>query len=371
MSFNEINPNGAVPVKPEQEGKEEVPPAMRVAGDTEGVTDQHSKQSVTDEFSSTGVPTTWKQPKRINPDSGVFIRVVITGVIVAGLVAFSISFVALYSVAEWLGLPPWMWWAVPIFIDLAILVYASFVLVHKSRGESTWPSWVAMGAFTVLSVIANGAHALSHQHDAQWQAYIGVLIAAMVPIAVFVATEQLARVAVEDVASRKSEIEDQMEVEAFEADQCQKREQLAFEREQRSWERENQRLRAQREIEISQRHHELELSALHTRSSTASNGHQAPASATGHQQSVGQSHDGRTSQAAPKKPAADDALVAFLREQVADGTEVTGALVAEFLEVSDRTGRRRVKELQTQFPDLFEAQASADESARQLQEQQV
>src|SRR5699024_1343201 len=110
--------------------------------------EQNIKKSVTDDLSSRSVATTWQQPKRMNPDSGLFIRVVVTGVIVAGLVAFAISFVALYSVAEWLGLPPWMWWAVPVLIDLALSVYAGLLLVHKPPAECSWPSSVAFGSFT-------------------------------------------------------------------------------------------------------------------------------------------------------------------------------------------------------------------------------
>src|SRR5699024_4233509 len=173
-----------------QESGGAVSPTLRMVEDTADMTDKQTNESVDTEFSSSQIERPSVSPNRVNPDSGVFICVVMTGVAIAGLVAFAISFVALYSVAEWLGLPPWMWCAVPVFIDLASLVYAGLVLVHKARGESTWPSWIALGAFTLLSVVANGAHALAHDHDASWQAYIGVLIAAMVPIAIFVATEQ-------------------------------------------------------------------------------------------------------------------------------------------------------------------------------------
>src|SRR5699024_1644101 len=133
-----------------------------------------------DDLSSRSVATTWQQPKRMNPDSGRFIRLVVTGVIIAGLVAFAISFVALYSGAGWRSVPPWMWWAVAVFLDPATLVYAGLVLGHQSRGEGTWPSRVALGSCTLLTVIANGTEAVSHSHDTQWQAWIGVLIAAMV-----------------------------------------------------------------------------------------------------------------------------------------------------------------------------------------------
>src|SRR5699024_12061966 len=101
---------------------------MRVADDPRA-TDQHSKQSVTEEFSTPGTRATAAKSRRINPDSGLFIRVVMDGVMVAGFVAFEGGFVSLYQVAEWLGVPEWVWWAVLTFTDLAILVYAGIVLV--------------------------------------------------------------------------------------------------------------------------------------------------------------------------------------------------------------------------------------------------
>lgn len=343
------------------EVKTEVSPAMRVAEDTEGVTDEFFAKSCSanQELRTPSADHTSAQSIRVNPDSGTFIRIVIAGVAFAGLVAFGISFVSLYAVAEWLGLPPWMWWAVPTFIDLAILVYAAFVLVHRARGEKTWPSWCALGAFTLLSVIANGAHALSHEHDAQWQAYIGVLIAAMVPIAIFVATEQLSRAAIADLNSRKSEMRDQLELETYEAEQRQKREELEFEAEQRRRERERQRLDAQREQELAQRQHELELTGLHSEKTVS-------ATQNGRYRDTETVNIGRPMAAAQpiKRPTkkGDDELVAYLQDQVEAGHEITGNIIAEFLGVSARTGRRRIKELQEQHPELFASQDADDES---------
>lgn len=361
MQSHEVQPEENAQPETESGDKEKVSSAMGIAEDTEDVTEESfAKNSANQEFRTPCVDHTSAQSKRVNPDSRIFIRVVIGGVIIAGFVAFAISFVSLYSVAEWLGLPSWMWWAVPTFIDLAILVYASLVLVHRARGEKTWPSWVALGAFTVLSVIANGAHALSHEHDTQWQAYIGVLIAAMVPIAIFVATEQLSRVAIEDLNSRKSEMKDQLELEQFEAEQRQKREELAFEAEQRQWDREKQRIQAQRQTEMAQQHHEIELDQMQS----AKHNVAIPNGRNG----VGESMKAaQTVAVAPQSKATSsnghDALITYLRDQVASGYEITGSLVAEFLGVSDRTGRRRIKELEEQHPELFTSQAAEVSSA--------
>lgn len=325
-----------------------VPPTIAVAEGTNKKTVQTHKfiESVNGQDTTASDHPKWELPTRINPDSGIFIRLVVIGVAIAGLVAFAISFVSLYAVAEWLGLPRWMWWAVPVFIDLAILVYAALVLVHKARGEHTWPSWSALGAFTLLSVIANGAHALSHDHDTQWQAIIGVFIAAMVPIAIFVATEQLSRVAVEDLNSRKTDIQYQITLETLAAEQHQAREQLAFEAEQHQWRRENQRLTAQRESELAQRHHELKLAGITNTKDRPANGLHSAKNDVPTIQTVRRSPSRKNS-------GGDQELVVYLGECVAAGHEITGALIAEFLGVSDRTGRRRIQKLQHQHPDLF------------------
>lgn len=104
---------------------------------------EHSEDSTGTRPTGSGIRSL---PRRVNPNDGRFIRAVVAGTAVAGLVAFSISFAALYEVAAWLGLPPFMHRAVPVFIDLAILVYAGSVLVHESRGEPARASeahWVS------------------------------------------------------------------------------------------------------------------------------------------------------------------------------------------------------------------------------------
>src|SRR5699024_4023748 len=132
-----------------------------------------------------GAPSSFRTTKssRINPDDPRFIRTITAGVAFAGLVAFAISFVALMEVAAWLGLPEWMHWSVPAFIDTGILVYAGSVLIHKARGERTWPSWLMLGVFTGLSILANTAHALAYGDTTgeSWQPVVGAVIAGMVP----------------------------------------------------------------------------------------------------------------------------------------------------------------------------------------------
>ncbi|WP_066217166.1 DUF2637 domain-containing protein [Arthrobacter woluwensis] len=130
---------------------------------------------------------------RINPDSPRTLWFTVALVAFLAVASFMVSFAGLHEVATWAGLPSWLRWAVPVFVDVAILAYTLSVLIHRHRGEATWPSWVALSGFTVLSVIANAAHALSVTHENLLQAIVGAGVAAMAPVAVFAATEELGR----------------------------------------------------------------------------------------------------------------------------------------------------------------------------------
>lgn len=140
--------------------------------------------------------------RRINPDSiqTLWFTVGVVGFLAA--TSFMVSFAGLTEVAKWVGVPVWMRWTIPAFIDMAILAYSMAVLIHRSRGASTWRSWISLSLFTGVSVVANAAHALSIEHEVIWQAWIGAGLAALAPIGVFAATEELGRLAVEQPEPR-------------------------------------------------------------------------------------------------------------------------------------------------------------------------
>lgn len=316
-------------------------------------------------------------PKRVNPDDGRFIRLVVGGVVIAGLVAFAISFTALYEVAEWLGIPPFMWWAVPVFIDLAILVYAASVLVHKARGEQTWPSWAALGTFTALSVFANASHSLSSPQEVPWQGVVGAIIAGMVPIAIFVATEQLSRVAVEDPASRRAELREQARMEQAHAEHARVRADMRLERERHERKMAHEREAAERAAELDRVRHQAEIAKLRAdkdmegrRAGTPT--HSDPELSESHssqQDDDAVSDDGAiaTSQrplhvvAAHNASAPEPARTSVALDEVADfvaqhsvrGIKVSTAMLADKFKMSPRTGRRWLALLREKRPEVF------------------
>lgn len=323
-----------------------------------------------------------RSTKRVNPDDARFIRFVVAGVIIAGVVAFAISFSALYQVAEWLGLPPFMWWAVPVFIDLALIVYSASVLVHKARGESTVASWAALGTFTALSVFANGAHAWAAEQEQAWHGIVGTVIAGMVPVAIFVATEQLSRVAVENPESRRAELREQARMDKAQAEHEQHMARLRFEQEQAQAQMEHEREMAARDAELSREEHRTQIEVIRARREVAvktasttdeqatSSTPGSPQRSTEHSRAV--SGPARTTSQlhvvpAQTRPASSgggmagadlDEVAGFVAEQTASGVEVTAAVLAERFGMSERTGRRRLAALRRDRPELFEALAT-------------
>ncbi|MGY4543604.1 hypothetical protein ACVWY0_003544 [Arthrobacter sp. UYNi723] len=137
-----------------------------------------------------------RKTDRINPDSMATLWLTVCLVGFLAVASFMVSFTGLHEVAAWAGLPVWLRWAVPVFIDVAILAYTLAVLIHRHRGERTWASWISLGGFTVFSMVANAAHALSIPHPDFGQQIIGAAIASLAPLAVFAATEQLGRLVI-------------------------------------------------------------------------------------------------------------------------------------------------------------------------------
>ncbi len=134
---------------------------------------------------------------RLNPDTRPVVIATAGLVACLGLVSFAVSFAGLVSVAAWAQVPHWLRWAVPVFVDGALLAYTLAVLVQRARGESTRFAWSALAAFTAVSVAANAAHVLGAQTDPDWRSWAGAGIAGLAPLAVFAATHTVIGLAFE------------------------------------------------------------------------------------------------------------------------------------------------------------------------------
>jgi hypothetical protein len=154
---------------------------------------------------------------RIEPDSRTMVMLSLTLVGVLAAASFTLSFLGLIQAASWAGIPEYLRWLVPIVVDSTILVYAVAASVQRARGESTTLSWMAVGFFTLVSVLANGAHVLvpdGVQRDLDSTVIFGAFLAAIMPVSLFFATETTVNLVVApaygSVAQRRKRARDQV-----------------------------------------------------------------------------------------------------------------------------------------------------------------
>lgn len=139
---------------------------------------------------------TSEQLARINPDSKAVLYLVLTVTTVIAAVAFAVSFAGLAAVSEWAQIPPRLSWALPVFIDGAILGFTIMILVFRARGESTVFAWIVLIAFTVISVGANAAHAYAEGAPEDWRTIVGSGLAGLAPAGLAVFIHGIARLLV-------------------------------------------------------------------------------------------------------------------------------------------------------------------------------
>jgi hypothetical protein len=306
---------------------------------------------------------------RIDPDTRGVQWTVVGLVGLLGLTSFAVSFRALHDVAAWAGIGPGLQWAVPVFIDGAILTYALAVLVHRSRGESVWPSWVSLAVFTAMSVAANAAHAVAAPQEQWWQTLVGASLAALAPLGVFAATEQMARLVVLRPQDREAIVPIEYAApETREADEAPAAPEVEPVQEQ---------VPATAARPVEQPQHVIaddrQDEPVATVDPTPAQEPQEVEGGTEEPEAAAPAREPQEELPAPEKApepstttaeAVDDEepteedFVAWVQERRRQGEPVTGPTAGSFLGVSERTGRNRIKELRKARPELFEGDAA-------------
>lgn len=291
---------------------------------------------------------------RINPDSRATLWFTVVLITLLGLCSFMVSFNGLHDVASWVGLPDWMRWTVPIFIDIAILAYSMAAVIHKSRGETVITTWVTLGVFTLISVVANAAHALSAgEGETAVQRWIGAAIAAAAPVAVFAATEELSRLAFSQRALAAAAAEATVPNGTVAAPVLVSTSADSLDS-SRSVEASAQR---PAESALEPTTAEETKPALATASDDAPDAHADVLKALSSVEDEPDNDDPTpgnlslvvTSATNPE----DEELAAWVVEQIRQGKKITGADAGRFLNKTARTGLNRVNKLRESQPELF------------------
>ncbi|MEV5068885.1 DUF2637 domain-containing protein [Microbacterium sp. LMI12-1-1.1] len=128
---------------------------------------------------------------RFNADAIGIYRAVNVGVLLSALAAVLISWNGLAYVGQWVLLPPFMTWLVPVMIDVPIVVFTLATLARRSRGESTFFLALAAYVLTATSAGANFLHVAAERPLNTIEGAVGASIAALAPMLVLLTTEAL------------------------------------------------------------------------------------------------------------------------------------------------------------------------------------
>lgn len=136
----------------------------------------------------------YKKARRFHADTPFVLGVLLF--LVAGMAAasFYVSFSGLFAAAAWaVGDNPPLQFAVPIMLDIAIVAFTLSLFVERERGERVRWTWVAIGAFALLSATANILHTfvVSTATD-NYQLLVGSIISGGAPVLLAFATDKIA-----------------------------------------------------------------------------------------------------------------------------------------------------------------------------------
>lgn len=135
---------------------------------------------------------------RINPDSPKVLIFAIVLVFVLMASSFVVSFFGIWGISEaTTNIPTPLTWVPALFLDAAILAYTISYFVFQARGENVVRTRIAMWAFALISVASNVAHTamIFTPQTPIYEMIIGIVITGSAPIAVVMASEEIARLA--------------------------------------------------------------------------------------------------------------------------------------------------------------------------------
>lgn len=143
-------------------------------------------------------------PARLAADDIRFFLVILSGVVAFALASFTASFAGQYAMAANTGLPTYLWWLVPLFIDLPIIVLSLATLIFRARGQHVWHTWAVVILLTGLSSAINVAHVYGvSTAEAGIGTALGAVVMGGAPWLVLVSFEELGRLGIKPPEPKK------------------------------------------------------------------------------------------------------------------------------------------------------------------------
>lgn len=132
--------------------------------------------------------------KRYHADTPVVMVILLCLVGLLAASSFVVSFTGLYAAAAWaVGDVPWLQFAVPIMLDMAIIAFTVALFVERERGEKVLWTWVSIGVFAAVSATTNILHTLDVTTAVTFpQLLVGAIISGGAPVLLAVVTDKIA-----------------------------------------------------------------------------------------------------------------------------------------------------------------------------------
>ncbi|WP_433862721.1 DUF2637 domain-containing protein [Streptomyces sp. L7] len=248
-----------------------------------------------------------------------FWRATSTGVSAIAVGGFVLSFSTLRDLAIRSGIPTELAFIWPLIVDGFILVATAAAWALRNQARGTWYPWAALVLFSGISVAGNALHA-SMVRTVDVNYWVATVVSAIPSVAQILASHLLV------VMARARETQRQV-----------------------SQETASEGTPVTTHVAPAEDARPAVDSAMRRPLEAVITAEQPAAARVPRTPTVA----AETKQGA--SPVDDDLaqLAARVREARSGGEEVSGALVARLAGVSERTGRRRLTDLRSAFPDLF------------------
>lgn len=250
------------------------------------------------------------------------------GVVLLALGGFILSFSALTDLAVHSGIVPGLAFIWPLIVDGFIVVATAAAFALKRRGRQvTWYPWTALILFSAVSVAGNASHAVNAE-NVTVPVWVATVVSSVPAIALLIASHLL--VVMIDGKTRPTPARKSAKPKALPA------------------------------VEVEA----TNVPPAAGKPREAKGPDRASPVATRPSLRAVDFDPAMSPEYSKSMPAEPESLVAQLERIVADGGQVTGALIASLEGVSERTGRRRLERLRDDHPHLFASEYEPAEAAR-------
>ena len=136
-----------------------------------------------------------KRARRFHADTPFVLSLLLLLILAMAGASFYVSFWGVYEAAAWaVGNNPPLQFAVPLMLDVAIIAFTLSLFIEREREEKVWGTWLAIGAFTIVSAFANVTHAFAVSTAVNSiQMMVGSIIAGGAPVLLAFASDKIAK----------------------------------------------------------------------------------------------------------------------------------------------------------------------------------